>query len=240
MAILPILKHAASVEVGGRSVSIMTAVVSPVRPSPPPESVTTSCYNLDNRGGRVWMFVSLLLLGQITMPLNAQPTKLTQFISSHFDNSAASSSPLSSSTPGYYHSSSTRSLLPVPYTNETQTIWLAYNARIVANIAAVSVAVAAFFIGRALGARKGNKGGCTLVSAIISMVFWFQAIYNACISDAPLDDDYLRGIITAAFVTTSSFFGSVMGAGVKSLKRQAKIGQEPTYVANAQKLMGND
>eukprot|EP00922_Rhytidocystis_sp_ex-Travisia-forbesii_P071774 GHVS01107120.1.p1 GENE.GHVS01107120.1~~GHVS01107120.1.p1 ORF type:complete len:171 (+),score=35.52 GHVS01107120.1:74-586(+) len=121
MAILPILKHAASVEVGGRSVSIMTAVVSPVRPSPPPESVTTSCYNLDNRGGRVWMFVSLLLLGQITMPLNAQPTKLTQFISSHFDNSAASSSPLSSSTPGYYHSSSTRSLLPVPYTNETTT-----------------------------------------------------------------------------------------------------------------------
>eukprot|EP00922_Rhytidocystis_sp_ex-Travisia-forbesii_P071787 GHVS01107136.1.p1 GENE.GHVS01107136.1~~GHVS01107136.1.p1 ORF type:complete len:218 (+),score=33.76 GHVS01107136.1:265-918(+) len=217
----------------------MTAVVSPVRPSPPPESVTTSCYNLDNRGGRVWMFVSLLLLGQITMPLNAQPTKLTQFISSHFDNSAASSSPLSSSTPGYYHSSSTRSLLPVPYTNETQTIWLDHDARTVTNNAAVPIVVLAFYIGWAVGAKTPNNGRFTLVLAIFSMVFWFQAIYTSFISDAPPDDDYIRGLFIMAIVTTTTFFGSVVGAD-SNLKQQAKIGQEVTVATVGCKQTGHD
>eukprot|EP00922_Rhytidocystis_sp_ex-Travisia-forbesii_P071763 GHVS01107108.1.p1 GENE.GHVS01107108.1~~GHVS01107108.1.p1 ORF type:complete len:221 (+),score=33.37 GHVS01107108.1:22-663(+) len=70
------------------------AVVSPVRPSPLvklKETLTTSCFHRDNRG-RVWGLVCVLLLGQSTMPLNAQP-----FISA-FTSSDSSSSPSSSSS----------------------------------------------------------------------------------------------------------------------------------------------
>eukprot|EP00922_Rhytidocystis_sp_ex-Travisia-forbesii_P071791 GHVS01107141.1.p1 GENE.GHVS01107141.1~~GHVS01107141.1.p1 ORF type:complete len:214 (+),score=24.22 GHVS01107141.1:149-790(+) len=70
------------------------SVVSPVRQSPLvklKERLTTSCFYRDNRG-RVWGLVCVLLLGQSTMPLNAQP-----FISA-FTSSDSSSSPSSSSS----------------------------------------------------------------------------------------------------------------------------------------------
>eukprot|EP00922_Rhytidocystis_sp_ex-Travisia-forbesii_P071778 GHVS01107124.1.p1 GENE.GHVS01107124.1~~GHVS01107124.1.p1 ORF type:complete len:256 (+),score=33.34 GHVS01107124.1:150-917(+) len=84
------------------------ALVSPVRPSPLvvefQQTVKTCCFNQDNRG-RVWGLVCVLLLGQFTIPLNAQPTKLTPLTSS--SPSSSSSSPSSS----FYDSSASSSFL---------------------------------------------------------------------------------------------------------------------------------
>eukprot|EP00922_Rhytidocystis_sp_ex-Travisia-forbesii_P071771 GHVS01107117.1.p1 GENE.GHVS01107117.1~~GHVS01107117.1.p1 ORF type:complete len:187 (+),score=11.87 GHVS01107117.1:149-709(+) len=89
------------------------SVVSPVRQSPLvklKERLTTSCFYRDNRG-RVWGLVCVLLLGQSTMPLNAQPDSsvlrryLSSSSSSSFLGNRSSITPLSSKSP--------RSLAPI-------------------------------------------------------------------------------------------------------------------------------
>eukprot|EP00922_Rhytidocystis_sp_ex-Travisia-forbesii_P071785 GHVS01107133.1.p2 GENE.GHVS01107133.1~~GHVS01107133.1.p2 ORF type:complete len:190 (+),score=21.10 GHVS01107133.1:22-570(+) len=104
------------------------AVVSPVRPSPLvklKETLTTSCFHRDNRG-RVWGLVCVLLLGQSTMPLNAQPDSsvLRRYLSSSSSSSflcnRSSITPLSSKSP--------RSLAPICESPVCMSVFLLYYA----------------------------------------------------------------------------------------------------------------